>query len=346
MAEPETNHDHMRDRAAAALDSVRSQRTEIQRIAGTSAGSTLSAKIAAAASAIAGAESQLMAALSGPPSNLALLDIDAVMRSVSASDPDGLVTEAADHESADTAQAAAVTATSGATRSEVIALSRDMDKLFDPYLKFASAADEEEYRKREADQHRYIEAELAKKTPEGTLNAAGGTIGQMLDANAHGAGDSPEFLPHWNKLVDTTNQQREAMRAAGQSTDEFDHKLRENVRRFLKTKGLSDQEIDARLSANENPLEAVKPYLATDRASIDLEKDLRFPGRQSGGTKTDDLPQVVAAPAKAPAKTEPDFDPVAGLKGAGVIFSQDDQAAGHGLTVQQIAAIKTIRGPG
>ncbi|KAJ8134275.1 hypothetical protein OY671_012512, partial [Metschnikowia pulcherrima] len=57
---------------------------------------------------------------------------------------------------------------------------------------FASAEDERAYRQREAERRSYIEAEQAKGTPEGNLNAAGATVGQMADAKAHGAG-GPEF---------------------------------------------------------------------------------------------------------------------------------------------------------
>ena len=44
-----------------------------------------------------------------------------------------------------------------------------------------------------------------------------------------------------------------------------------SVRTFLKAKGLSDTEIEARLATGD-PLEAVKPFLANDRDSRQLIK--------------------------------------------------------------------------
>lgn len=172
--------------------------------------------------------------------------------------------------------AAQLAATTAATLKIVTDLTGDLYErhIFDPYLKFASKEDEAEYHQREAENQRYIREQLEKNTPEGTLNAAGATTDQMLDANAHGAGDSPDFAPRWNRLVETTNKQREALRQEGHSTEEFDRNINASVRRFLKAKGLSDAQIDATLAESDNPLDAVKPYMNTQADAQMLEQKI------------------------------------------------------------------------
>jgi hypothetical protein len=161
---------------------------------------------------------------------------------------------AANAASADIAQLAAI------SREQVTSIMRDM-KDFDPYLHFDSKAEEEAYRRREVERQQAIAAELAKNTPAGDMNAAGVTVGQMVDAKAHGAGNSPEFDARWHDLVTTTTNLRNAMRAQGQSTDEFDRKLRDDLRTIMKSKGLTDAQIDERFAKNSDPLEAAKAYV-------------------------------------------------------------------------------------
>lgn len=167
---------------------------------------------------------------------------------------------------------AALAASGEAVRREVTSLQADLfeRRIFDPYLRFAGAAAQDAYREREAERRRYVEQQLATKTPEGELNAAGATMGQMLDAHSHGAGASPEFLPRWNRLVDLTRRHREALRAEGRSTEEFDRDLKDSVRRYLHDKGLSAAEIEAKLAISADPLEAVKLYLRSDRDAVQL----------------------------------------------------------------------------
>jgi len=177
-----------------------------------------------------------------------------------------------------TMSAGEVARISAETRRQTEELSRDVyeRKIFDPYLKFASAEEEDAYRHREAEAKRYMDEELAKGTPEGDLNAAGAAQGQMLDAAAHGAADSPEFKERWEALEKTAREQREAVRASGGSTEEYDRRLEESVRRFLKSKGLSDEEIEAAIAAaGDDPLQAVKPYLEKEADARALESDVR-----------------------------------------------------------------------
>lgn len=67
------------------------------------------------------------------------------------------------------------------------------DKALDPYLQFASAEDEVAYRRREEERRKAYEAEMEKHTVEGDRRAAEIAKSQLGDAEAHGAGKSPEF---------------------------------------------------------------------------------------------------------------------------------------------------------
>jgi hypothetical protein len=168
------------------------------------------------------------------------------------------------------------------TRRTVESLQADLfgNRIFDDYLRFASREDEEAYRRREAENRRYIQEQLAMNTPGGNLNAASGTIGQMLDAQANGAGASPDFMPRWNDISKAARGQRDAMQRAGQSTEEFDRNIRQTVRRFLAAKGLSETEIDTALSASPDPLKAVEPYLKNAQDVQLLEKPIDRTQRQ------------------------------------------------------------------
>lgn len=130
-------------------------------------------------------------------------------------------------------------------------------------LTFASPEDEANYRKREDERARYIAAQNARNSPEGNLNAGGAAIGQLVDAKAHGA-HGPEFDTQWKALVETTEKLREQVRASGGSTKEFDDHLRNDLRQIMRSKGLTDAEIDARFAANPDPLEAAKAYVASN----------------------------------------------------------------------------------
>ncbi|MFZ5746902.1 MAG: hypothetical protein ACOY45_04505 [Pseudomonadota bacterium] len=207
-----------------------------------------------------------------------------------------------------------------ASRERVTSLLRDMSR-FDPYLRFASPEDEAEYRAREAERRAAMETELAKGTPEGDLNAAAGAIGQMVDAKAHGAGDSPEFRERWDTLVADTQRLREAARANGVSTEEFDRRLRVDLRRVLKGKGLSDAQIDAQFAAHDgDPLEAAKAFV---NGSDDIAMVRRSAERSNLSTE-------VATPDDHDTMS----DLVASLQSAGVVGSADESssAPNHGVT--------------
>jgi hypothetical protein len=204
---------------------------------------------------------------------------------------------------------------------------------FDPYLHFASAADEAAYRQREAERLAYIKAQEAKHTPEGELNASGAAVGQMVDAKAHGAGASPAFQERADNLVRAAENLREQVRASGGSTKEFDDRLREDVRRILKSKGLSDAEIDAQFAAHHgSALEVAKSYLHDGR-------DLR--ALEIAATRADKQlpPQDVSVEGRR-SPTSVDVDTLANaaalLKASGVTVTVPTNSSdpAHGVTTQ------------
>lgn len=183
-----------------------------------------------------------------------------------------------------------------AARQEVTNAMANM-RQFDAYLHFSSAEDEAEYHRREAERRAYIEAELAKGTPQGALNANGAAIGQMLDAGAHGASDSPEFQNQLSRLTGTYRGTAAAIRAGGGSTTEADQRLANDVRETLRRRGKSDAEIDAMFAANGgDPLKVAEQAFAA--------------------------PALAPAPTVAPSAAEPPkddlSDAMAALRAAGV----------------------------
>jgi hypothetical protein len=78
-------------------------------------------------------------------------------------------------------------------------------RIFDPYLKFASPDDEEEYRRREDERKRAMDKSLAERTPEGNLRASQLALDQLKDAGAHGADRDPVFKEHLDRLEAATD---------------------------------------------------------------------------------------------------------------------------------------------
>jgi hypothetical protein len=354
MAEKEPNKESLRAQAAMLLSQVRAQSIDIQRALSMARGNpTLQAKLGAAAGELAGIASELSNALQSSTFPLHPRDLMALESVVHSGEAGALESEAAaqggsGQTMATAAQIAEVKASSADTRQEVESLGRDLfDRhIFDRYLHFSSPGDEAEFRKRQAADQKYVADQLARHTPEGNLNAGGGMIDSMLDLHAHGAGDSPEFMPRWNALVAKTERQRAAMRAAGQSTEEYDRNLNTSVRRFLKDeKHMTDAEIDKRLSGGVDPLEVVKPLLKHDGQSRALERQSRIAGHEE---KAASIPLVrieAAAPAAMPdAPRALNINAIATkLKAAGARLNDAVEAApAHGLTVAKPAGVLAI----
>jgi hypothetical protein len=328
---PQDNRDDRKDEteklradAAAMLERARNQLADIQR-ALSSLGDDRAAhgRLAAEADRLSAIVSQLTQAVSASVFPLRGSDLVAIGSAVQSGEAHAALTEASAPAAATSAALAAnVATTSAETRSETESLARDVfdQHIFDRYLHYSSAADEEESRKRQAEDKKYIAAQLARHTPEGDLNASGGMIDSMLDLHAHGAGNSPDFTPSLNAMVNKSDAQRNAMKAAGQSTKEFDDRLHTSLHRFLKDeKGLSDSESDKRLGTFANPLDAVKSFLKDDGKSGDVK------GKASGDTHAslnlDDIRSKLKA-AGVTASDTPDTDAV----------------PKHGVNVQKTAA--------
>lgn len=105
-----------------------------------------------------------------------------------------------------TAETAAVLAEATlAARREVTELMRDLHH-FDPYLRFSTPEDETAYRKREAERRVYIEAEQAKGSLQGDLNAINTAMAQLDDAGKHGASESPDFADRVARISGARNK--------------------------------------------------------------------------------------------------------------------------------------------
>ena len=132
--------------------------------------------------------------------------------------------------SAAMAQAAEVAlhAASAAAHQRVEDFTRDFyeHKIFDPYLRFDSGKDEAEYRHREAERLRQIEAAKAENTPDGNLRALRLAKEQLLDAGAHGADKSADYRPLLDGLNADADRLAATMRVArGPATNEVDAAL-------------------------------------------------------------------------------------------------------------------------
>lgn len=335
--------ENLRDEAEGLLAQAHAQMADIQRALDAVVGDDgLQSRLMEVAAQMSGAIGTLSQALKGPASALRRADLLALQSVVQSGQATALLTQVA-VQSGSAGRMENLAAASAATRDETRTLAHDVfgRRIFAPYLRFESSEDEEAFRKREAEARKYIEAQLARGTPEGNINAGGGMLGHMLDAHAHGAGDSPEFMPRWNALAEKLQGQRAAMRAAGQSTEECDRNLAASVRLYLKeTARLSDAEIDERLAGIANPLDVVKPFLKKSHASRKLE-ETAVVLTETARTKSEDLPHIETIEITAVMPTARPIDPEtmrARLKAAGVLMDGPAEgASGHGLPAQRSA---------
>ncbi|WCT74279.1 hypothetical protein PQ455_03355 [Sphingomonas naphthae] len=222
------------------------------------------------------------------------------------------------------------------SRAQVSSLMRDMHQ-FDEELEFASEQERAAYRQREAERRAYIAAEQAKGTPEGDLNAAGGAVGQMADAAAHGA-SSPEFQKRWDALADSTQKLRAAIIRDGGDVSKFDDRLRDDLRRILKSKGLTDAQIDAKLAEHpDNPLEAVKAYVASTEVTA-LERSAQ---------RATTVAYIATPPARIVSPEFSGLDELAEFRAAGITLSDHNAAEpfAHGVTAREVAVASTNRTP-
>jgi hypothetical protein len=337
------NTEQLRAQAEQLLSQARAQSIEIQRVLGAVLGDgALQSRLTAAAAQISGVIGKLSLALNSPDA-LHQIDLTGLEGLVHSAETRALITEASAQTKGSAALAEAVVTASAATRQETQTVTRDVfeRRIFDAYLHFDSKEDEDAFRRREAEAQEYIATQLARHTPEGDLNAGGGVLGHLLDADAHGAGDSPEFMRQWNAMAEKTQSQRAAMHAAGQSTEEYDRNLALYARRFFHTRGWSDAQIDEQLARSGDPLAAVKPFLGSDRASRHLEVTATTMATTAHLTRAD-LPRTEAAVPESTSAPAPaiDHDAMAArLKAIGLSVSDNTEPdSGHGLPAQKFAS--------
>jgi len=235
--------------------------------------------------------------------------------------------------------AAKLEAVSAIARSEAFSAMAEMPK-YDPYLQFSGEEDEATYRRREAERQARFNAETAKNTPEGNLNAAGAAVGQMADAGAHGATNSPEFQQRWDALVEITQKLRDQCIREGRNVAEFDRSLRDDLRRIMKAKGLTDAEIDARFAAHpDNPLAAAKDYIADVQGVDRLADHIKL----NEASATEKTAAVAVVDPVTPTISSAE-DAMAALRAAGVVVAdQSGGAPAHGVAAQLGTASTTLR---
>lgn len=213
-------------------------------------------------------------------------------------------------------------------------------KDFEPYLHFANAQEEADYRKREDERRAYIAAEQAKGTPESQLNASGAAVGQMADAAAHGAAQSPEFQQRWDKLTASTEALRAQLIREGKDVSEFDKRLREDLRTIMRSKGMSDAKIDALFAAHrDNPLDAAKAFVAEQRGAISEQEITNLEAKAVAykAMSVSDSPSE-PRPIATPDPASPMVDAMAKLKASGVAATttNDMSEPTHGVSAQAV----------
>ncbi|WP_257386360.1 hypothetical protein [Tahibacter caeni] len=329
-AEPEASlRVELIGRLTAASFELEARLAEISRAAGVAGG------VGEARAQLAQLTALSRSVATASPASLATLRTEITANLTAATNlAQQIKTEATTGQAARAAEFAAINAD---TRRTVESLSADLyeRRIFAPYLKFDSSQDEADYREREAERQRYIAEQMAKNTPQGNLNAGGAVAGQMLDAETHGAGESPDFAPRWNELREQLRKQRRTVESEGLSTEEYDRNLRANVHRFLAAKGVPEAEIDAKLKAATDPLDAAQPYLATVKDAESLKAELGADAPPAGITANP------AAPSTPNLSQQPQLGTLAAtLQISGVILTDAARPGGHGLTAA-ITATKT-----
>ena len=198
-------------------------------------------------------------------------------------------------------------------------------KIFDGFLKFSSDEDERAYRKREEENRRALAAARAKGTPEGDLEALAIERRQLLDAGAHGADRSEEWLQRMKQSEEVNGNLRTAMRENGNDTKAADAIERESARSFLKAKGLSESEIDQAMQRGHNVAEVIEPYLSKTVAESTIAPS---PEKSSDNGK----------------QPSPHLQEVAdALRAAGVTPTVSAALEGHGVQIASTTTTTTLQ---
>ena len=214
---------------------------------------------------------------------------------------------------------------------------------YDHLLRFDLEQEQEAYRQREEDRRKRYEAEAAKGTPEGALNASGAALGQMADLAAHGGSADPALMRRMDELAVSTAALRAQIIRDGYDVSKFDEGLRTDLGAIMRSKGQSDAEIDALLAEHQgNPIDAIKAFVAEQNGSIS-EKEIGDLSRKAREYKDSiDMAQPTTSAAIATvAPASPMVDAMAKLKASGVSVSDNmPPEPVHGIT-GQVASIST-----
>ena len=335
MVAPDGRDMAVENEAAVLLSAARAQVHELDRAFAVSRDS----RLASAREQAMGVVSQITAAMQS--GDLTASTLAALAASVNIGvDASSLAAEAEGAAMAARVELASASIDSHMTVSRMVTDVFDKHEFDADVARHTHGAELEAFEKREAEDERYIREQLGRKTPEGTLNASGKMQSYMLDAHAHGAGDNPDFQDKWDELAAKTDRLRASMRTTGRSTEEYDKQIREDVVAFLNARGLNDGQIDEALQKNVNPVDAVKPYLESNKASTTLANDIRR------SREAENAPEI-AVSTEAPQKERPltiDLDVMnAKLAAAGFDAPAGNaEATGHGLSIQKTNVPDTI----
>jgi hypothetical protein len=199
-------------------------------------------------------------------------------------------------------------------------------KIFDRYLEFKSDEDKRAYREREEENRRALAAARAKGTAEGDLEALAIERRQMLDAGAHGADRSPEWQKRMEQMDEVRGNLRAAMRENGKDAKVADAIERDSTRAFLKSKGLSENEIDQAMRRGHSVAAVIEPYLSKTTE----------PSTSPSQEKSNDHDK----------RASPRLQQLAdALRAAGVTPTDSATSDGHGVKIDAAATINTaVRG--
>jgi hypothetical protein len=194
---------------------------------------------------------------------------------------------------------------------------------------------EADYREREAERRRRYDAESAKGTPEGTLNAGGEALGQMADLAVHGGSTDPALMRRMDELAENTTALRDGMVREGRDVSAFDHRMREDLRAIMRSKGKSEAEIDALLAAHpDRPIDAIKAFV-TDNAATFTARDLDALSIKVSESDTPATGTGIETPPPLPANTHDALSSVsAELRALGIGMAEHDPATdpAHGVS--------------
>lgn len=194
--EPEPSRQELVQQLDAALKALESQLEALHASGAQHTGGDMEAQGSARLKQLNALRDQLVSGTNGMPLAALRAEVTAAVASTLAYTSDIRAASSGPAANRSAAEAALHEASEEAHRTVTDFMHDFYDRrIFDPYLKFASEKDKEEYQRREEERKQEIEKARAEHTPEGELRALDLAREQMKDAKAHGAGASPDFAP-------------------------------------------------------------------------------------------------------------------------------------------------------